>query len=558
MKKSLASPLFFALLAAVFFLPFLGSVHLFDWDEINFAEIAREMTVLHNYLEIYINYEVFTEKPPLFMWLQALAMNIIGVGDYAARLPNAVFGILVLPLLYIIGKKLHSGKFGTYWALAWFGSILPHLYFKSGIIDPVFNFFIFFGLYFLICYQWERKGQDENTSKKYAWIYLTIGGVATGLAMLTKGPVAFLIITLTLGVYWAWQRFKFFITVPHFLYFTLISFSIVLAWAGLNYLEHGSKFMVEFTNRQWTMLTTPDAGHKGFLGYHFIVLLVGCFPASIFAIQAMVKKDHSASIMQLDFRRWMVILFWVILILFSIVTTKIVHYSSMAYYPITYLAAISLLNIEEQKWTLSNYMKTGLWFIGGIASIVTIALPFVGINIDKLKFLFEHDKFALENIQAKVNWTGFESVAGLFLLFILIFFLHSKSRDFSLRAKTLFSGMGVWVMLTLMFNIGKIEAISQRAAVEFWKKHAGENCYVTTYKYKSYAHLYYAQIQPQINNEENHVNANKTWLLKGNIDKPVYISCRVTRHVDLEKEIEDAEFLYSKNGFYFYKRTPNL
>ena len=49
MKKILETPLFFAVLAAVFFIPFLGGVHLFDWDEINFAEIAREMVVLGNY-----------------------------------------------------------------------------------------------------------------------------------------------------------------------------------------------------------------------------------------------------------------------------------------------------------------------------------------------------------------------------------------------------------------------------------------------------------------------------------------------------------------------------
>ena len=29
----------------LFFVPFLGNVHLFDWDEINFAECAREMIV---------------------------------------------------------------------------------------------------------------------------------------------------------------------------------------------------------------------------------------------------------------------------------------------------------------------------------------------------------------------------------------------------------------------------------------------------------------------------------------------------------------------------------
>jgi len=86
---------FWAILAAVFFLPFLGAAHLFDWDEINFAEVAREMVVLQNYLEVHMNFAPFTEKPPLFFWLQAASMKIFGVGDYAARFPNAVLGILV-------------------------------------------------------------------------------------------------------------------------------------------------------------------------------------------------------------------------------------------------------------------------------------------------------------------------------------------------------------------------------------------------------------------------------------------------------------------------------
>ena len=115
MHKS-AGAIFFAALAAVFFLPFLGGVHLFDWDEINFAEIAREMIVLENYLEPHINFESFTEKPPLFMWLQAFFMNVFGVGEYASRLPNAIMGIIVLPVIYNIGKTVYDNKFGYFWA----------------------------------------------------------------------------------------------------------------------------------------------------------------------------------------------------------------------------------------------------------------------------------------------------------------------------------------------------------------------------------------------------------------------------------------------------------
>ena len=53
----------------IFFIPFLGKVHLFDWDEINFAESAREMIVTGNYHRVQINFQPFWEKPPLFFWL---------------------------------------------------------------------------------------------------------------------------------------------------------------------------------------------------------------------------------------------------------------------------------------------------------------------------------------------------------------------------------------------------------------------------------------------------------------------------------------------------------
>lgn len=52
------------LLAALLLFSFLGGVHLFDWDEINFAELAREMVVSGNYLSLQLDFVPFTEKPP--------------------------------------------------------------------------------------------------------------------------------------------------------------------------------------------------------------------------------------------------------------------------------------------------------------------------------------------------------------------------------------------------------------------------------------------------------------------------------------------------------------
>src|SRR3981081_42460 len=129
--------------ASILFLPFLGLTHLFDWDEVNFAEASREMLVTHNYSIPQINFQPFWEKPPLFFWMQAISMHFFGVNEFASRFPNAVCGIITLLVLYWKGKKLINELFGRIWVMVYSGSLLPQFYFKSGIIDPWFNLFIF-------------------------------------------------------------------------------------------------------------------------------------------------------------------------------------------------------------------------------------------------------------------------------------------------------------------------------------------------------------------------------------------------------------------------------
>ena len=134
--------------ALLLFVPGLGVVHLFDWDEINFAESAREMLITHDYLTVKVNFEPFWEKPPLFMWMQVLSMKVFGVNEFAARFPNVIAGIASLLVLYNIGRKLKNKQFGYTWMMMYVCSLFPFFYFKSGIIDPWFNLFIFLGIYY--------------------------------------------------------------------------------------------------------------------------------------------------------------------------------------------------------------------------------------------------------------------------------------------------------------------------------------------------------------------------------------------------------------------------
>jgi membrane peptidoglycan carboxypeptidase len=117
------------------------------------------------------------------------------------------------------------------------------------------------------------------------------------------------------------------------------------------------------------------------------------------------------------------------------------------------------------------------------------------------------------------------------------------------QAYTMFPGGGYNAQ---PFFINRIESISQRANIEFWQSHSKEDAYKITYHYKSYGNFFYGEVTPQAN--KNYTD--EAWLLKGKIDKPVYISCKVNGKNDFESEVKDAQFLYNKNGFYFYKRSP--
>src|SRR5512144_481891 len=66
-------------LASLVFLPWLGSVGLWDPWEPHYAEVARQMLVRRDYLYPYWESAYFFSKPMLLMWLTALAMGLAGV-----------------------------------------------------------------------------------------------------------------------------------------------------------------------------------------------------------------------------------------------------------------------------------------------------------------------------------------------------------------------------------------------------------------------------------------------------------------------------------------------
>ena len=555
-------PILLAALAALFFIPFLGYVHLFDWDEINFAEVAREMLILDDYTRVHLRFLPFWEKPPFFFWLQALSMKAFGVNEFAARFPNALCGIITLPILYTIGKKLYNERFGLFWAIIYLGSLLPGFYFQSGIIDPWFNLFIFLSLYFFLLSYWKRSDYDGIVLNRNHWFYLILAGIFCGLAVLTKGPVAFLILSICFFVYWVFKKFRMYVNIPQYLVFTLMMILVSFIWFGTETLKNGPWFMQEFITYNYRLFKQPDAGHSGFFGYHFVIVFFGCFPASIFLLRGLFPQWHDFEYRK-NFKFWMMILLWTVLILFSIVKSKIVHYSSLTYFPLTFIAALVIFQIDQNRIAFRHTMRWGIRLIAAIIGLALFLLPFIGMHIEFIQELVKDD-FARANMDARPGWTGWEAIAGI--LMILTAFVGSAvlaRRKVMQGVLILFIGTALVLKLAIVMSVKKIEAYSQLAAIEYYQEYADEDAYIQPIDHKTYAHLFYGKLKPDMkpevedySNHEQRMNW-ENYLLMGEIDKPVYFISKNKSDRRLREAEEYGVFkLGERNGFVFYKREP--
>lgn len=559
--------------SGLFFLPYLGSVHLFDWDEINFAESAREMIVSGDYSKVQINYQAFWEKPPLFIWMQAVSMKIFGVSEFAARFPNAVFGILTLCMIYRNGRAYFKGHLAHWWVLCYLGAITPHFYFKTGLIDPVFNFFIFLGI--IQFYEALKNHSGSYNSNRH---FLS-AGIYTGIAILCKGPVALLVSLLVLFAMVFAKRMVWFFSTGNLLIYLFSAGIISSIWFLPETLKNGPYFIIEFIRYQAELFSQNVAGHEQPFYYHALVLLIGCFPVSVIAL-SLSRRNEFYTYHENVFRTTMLCLFWVVLILFSIVRTKIVHYSSLCWLPLTFLGAYSIESVNQQVFRIRWQFKLFLLLLGSSVSSILIAFPLL-MQYNK-SFIIDliNDEFSKQNFAAPVNWTAADTIPGFILLLLMVFFVWQWRLNKPVFAfGVLLAGTSVFTALASVMFTPKIEKHTQGTAIEFFKARQGENCYVFHTGYKSYAPYFYTGIGVprytdglnllnesffrkknkktylELNNDERAEldDLQKSWLISGNIDKTAYFIAKTDDREGLDKENNLTE-LWDKNGWVVYVR----
>lgn len=534
--------------AFIFFVPFLGSVRLFDWDEINFAECAREMIVTGDYLHMQIDYRPFTEKPPLFVWCQVASMHIFGINEFAARLPNAIVGIITLLVLHNIGRRVRGNDFGLLWPMIYLGTLLPHFYARSGIIDPLFNLFIFLAIWQIIHGELDGKGRPLQA------------GLFASLAVMTKGPVGLGLVVLTTLVMWAWQRRSAHALFParNLLVIILVAMSLPAFWLGIDAMQNGPQFLVENLEYQWRLLTTGEAGHAQPWYYHSVILLIGCYPASLFFFRGLASSDDEDDTRR-AMRRWMTVLFFVVLVVFSAVTTKIVHYSSMAYIPLTYLAATQIQAMIRGSRVWGRGLKASVMIIGLVLTSVAVIVPWAFMNSEWILSLPSfRDTFLRAAMSRKVEWIGIEPLVGLVLLIGIIGSLIASRRSVQTAMILLFGSVAVFIAAFLPLVAPRIEAYSQGAALDYYASLQGKDVYTKPLTMKSYAHLFYTQKLYHLSSAAKGiaVDAWEPWLISGSVDRPATFVCRVNDAANWS-DVPTLREKLRDGGFVVYERITS-
>lgn len=531
------------LAALLAFIPFLGSVHLFDWDEINFAEAAREMLLTGNYTQVQIGFEPFWEKPPLFIWLQALCMSIFGISEFAARLPNAIAGAISLTLLYNLGCKWRNHQFGLLWAGVYACSFLPQFYFRSGIIDPWFNLFIFLGIERLIA-----ASKDGSVATKP----VLMSGLWIGLAVLTKGPAALVLVGAVTFVYLVikWKELKLSWFQP--IVFVTIVLVIGFSWFLYEMVSGNEKMVRDFIDYNIRLVTKSEAGHGQPFYYHAVVLLAGCFPMSLLFLFGIEKKSPGLFKEMNHHRLWMIIMFWVVLIIFSAVKTKIIHYSSLTYFPMAFIAASVLYGWwnGELKPKFSNLnllliqgllLGTGIFLAGNFRSIQSYILKNDLIT----------DQGAIDALSIEANWIGGEWIVGLILIIGSIqgvrFIRKEKVKEGIITIMTS-SFLTIW-LVSIVF-MPRIEEFTQNGVIEFYKARGADGAYCEPLGFHSYAHLFYGDRQP-----DQHPMANDDgWLLRNHVDRPVFFTIKNHRVDEYRRYHKELVVVETWAGYTFLTR----
>jgi hypothetical protein len=194
----------------------------------------------------------------------------------------------------------------------------------------------------------------------------------------------------------------------------------------------------------------------------------------------------------------MLVLMWVVILLFTLLKMKLIHYSSLAYFPITYLATLSLYRIQREEWVFKPWMKRVGIVMAVVLSFFPLAAAFIAKNPKLILPYLSSRPGLIAGITTEYYWFHIEYILGpLFILIVLVFIWKLPT----IKHKAyygLFWGNAVLTVLGLAVFVGKFEKLTQQDLVQHLKAQP-QPVYITFLDYpESSIPLFYGRLTPEM------------------------------------------------------------
>jgi len=363
------------------------SLPLIDRDEPRFAEASREMIEHGDYVVPHFNNQVRLDKPPLTYWIQTASYKIFGENDFAARFPSAVAAALVALSIFGWGSRLRQpqqpsasqahiggGRVGWWAAIIFTLSLQTFLHAKAAVADMWLVLFMTTAHWSGYELLQEPLGHRPRGSARPAiapyqqtrwwWIFyvsLAFGFLAKGpigwIPLLTVGSTMFFVRETQLA-----RRFKFARGV-------LLTLAIVAIWGVPALIQtHGEFFTIgigrHVVGRSLVTMEGHGANSLGMylllLPFYFVTIFIGFFPWSL-KLPWLTRKLW---LNQNNIDRYLIAGVTVIFIIFSLIKTKLPHYTLPAFPLLALLLAQRLAAENSMRFFRNCAAASALGYLG--------------------------------------------------------------------------------------------------------------------------------------------------------------------------------------------------
>ena len=353
-----------AVLAAWFLT--LDARHLLRSDEGRYAEIAREMFASGDWVTIRYNGLKYFEKPPLHLWLTALAYHAFGVGEWQARLWVALCGAGGLLFTALAAQRWAGRRAGVLTALVLLATPSWNIASHFNSLDMSVSGALACVLAALLIAQHPQT--PAAARRRWMWA----AWAAMGAAVLTKGLIGIVLPGLALVLYtllardWAlWRRL-------HLISGTVVFLAVTAPWFVLVSLRNPEFAQFFFIHEHWQRYTS-GVHQRGAPAWYFVPQLLGGFLPWLFLAPRMwtvVREDARGS----GFRPLLFCAAWAaaIFAFFSASGSKLPGYIVPMFPALALLAGLALDRLDAAAW------RRQLIWMAAVAVLALATSPLVG------------------------------------------------------------------------------------------------------------------------------------------------------------------------------------